>query len=156
MHKDNPKMGGDYPMTLTSGHQRWSVHSINVTDTRLLRTHQGRPFAFMNNEDAEKRGIKDGDLIHVFNDFDDFKIHVKITAAPKPGKGARPGQLIIYHAWEPFQFEGWKSYDALIPGMIKWNDLAAGYGHLNYYRSNWCSQPVDRAISIEVEKAVQA
>ncbi len=154
VHKDNPKMGGDYPMTLTSGHQRWSVHSINVTDTRLLRTHQGRPFAFMNTEDAKKRGIADGDLIRVYNDFDDFKIHVKVTPSAMPGKGTQLGQLIVYHAWEPFQFDGWKSYDAIIPGMIKWNDLAGGYGHLNYYRSNWCTQPVDRAVAIEVEKAV--
>jgi hypothetical protein len=39
--------------------------------------------------------------------------------------------------------------------MIKWLDLAAGYGHLNYYRWNWCTQPIDRAVSVEVEKVVE-
>ncbi|MBI5118772.1 molybdopterin-dependent oxidoreductase [Candidatus Poribacteria bacterium] len=153
IHKDNPKMGGNYPLRMTSGHQRWSVHSIWITDDVLARTHQGRPFMFMNPEDAEKRGIKEGDLVRVHNDFDDFKIHVKLTSAARSQEETRPGQVIIYHAWEPYQFEKWKSYDTAIPGMIKWLDLAAGYGHLNYYRWNWCTQPVDRAVSVEVEKA---
>lgn len=146
-------MGGDYPLTMTGGHQRWSVHSIWVTDTQLLRTHQGRPFMFMNPEDAETRGIVDGDLVRVYNDFNDFKIHVKITPAARPRGGNSPGQVIIYHAWEPYQFEDWKSYDAAIPGLIKWNDLAAGYGHLEHYNFNWCTQPVDRAVAVDVEKA---
>jgi anaerobic selenocysteine-containing dehydrogenase len=153
VHKPNPKMGGDYPLTLTSGHQRWSVHSIWITDEQLLRTHQGRPFMFMNPEDAKKRGIQDGDLVQVRNDFDEFQIHVKISPAARPGKGASPGQVIVYHAWEPFQFKEWKSYDTAIPGMIKWLDLAGGYGHLNYYRWNWCIQPIDRAVAVEVKKA---
>ncbi len=153
VHKANPNMGGDYPLTMTSGHQRWSVHSIWITDEQLLRTHQGRPFMFMNPEDAKKRGIKDGELVKVHNDFDTFFIHVKTTPSAKPGKGAAPGQVIVYHAWEPFMHRDWKSYDAAIPGMIKWLDLAAGYGHLNYYRWNWCIQPIDRAVAVEVEKA---
>ncbi len=153
IHKDNPKMGGDYPLRMTSGHQRWSIHSIWITDDILARTHQGRPFMFMNTDDARKRGIQDGDLVRVYNDFDDFRIHVKLTSAARSQEGPRPGQVIIYHAWEPFQFDGWKSYDTAIPGMIKWLDLAAGYGHLNYYRWNWCTQPIDRAVSVEVKKA---
>jgi DMSO reductase family type II enzyme molybdopterin subunit len=153
VHKDNPKMGGNYPLRMTSGHQRWSIHSIWITDDVLARTHQGRPFMFMNPEDAKKRGIQDGDLVRVHNDFDDFKIHVKLTSTARSQQTTRPGQIIIYHAWEPYQFEQWKSYDTAIPGMIKWLDLAGGYGHLDYYRWNWCIQPIDRAIAVEVSKA---
>ena len=85
-------------------------------------------------------------------DFNDFKVHVKLTPTARPEKGGGPGQVIIYHAWEPFMFRDWKSYDAAIPGMFKWLDLAAGYGHLNYWRWNWCAQLVDRAMSVQVEK----
>jgi anaerobic selenocysteine-containing dehydrogenase len=153
VHKDNPKIGGDYPLRMTSGHQRWSIHSIWVSNEQLLRTHQGRPFMFISKEDADRRGIKDGELVRVYNDFDSFKVHVKVTPAARPGKGAAmPGQVIIYHAWEPFQFPGWKSYDTAIPGMIKWLDLINDYGHLRYWRWNWCANPVDRGISVEVAK----
>ncbi len=153
VHKPNPKIGGNYPLTMTSGHQRWSIHSIWVTGQQLLRTHQGRPFMFMNPEDAEKRGIKNDDYVRVYNDFDEFYIHVKLTASARPGKEPAPGQVIVYHAWEPFMFKKWKSYDAAIPGLIKWLDLAGGYGHFKFWRWNWCLQPVDRAIAVEVEKA---
>jgi anaerobic selenocysteine-containing dehydrogenase len=153
VHKDNPKMAGDYPLLMTGGHQRASVHSIWVTDDALAKTHQGRPVMFMNVEDAKARGIEDGDLVKVYNDFDDFKVHVKLTSTARSKTEARPGQVIIYHAWEPHQFEEGKSYDTAIPGMIKWLDLAAGYGHLDYYRWNWAAtQPIDRAVSVEVEK----
>jgi anaerobic selenocysteine-containing dehydrogenase len=153
VHKPTPNIGGDYPLTMTSGHQRWSVHSIWITDEQLLRTHQGRPFMFMNPGDAEKRGIQEGDFVRVYNDFDDFHIHVKLTPSARPGKGSAPGQVIVYHAWEPFMFKKWKSYDAAIPGNVKWLDLVGGYGHLSFYRWNWCVQPIDRAVAVEVEKA---
>ncbi|MDY6906172.1 MAG: molybdopterin-dependent oxidoreductase [Thermodesulfobacteriota bacterium] len=154
VHKDTPSIGGNYPLRMTSGHQRWSVHSIWISNEQLLRTHQGRPFMFMSKEDAAKRGIADGDLVRVYNDFDSFKVHVKVTPAARPETGkAMPGQVIIYHAWEPFMFPGWKSYDAAIPGMIKWLDLVNNYGHLRYWRWNWCAQPVDRGMAVEVEKA---
>jgi DMSO reductase family type II enzyme molybdopterin subunit len=153
VHKDSPNMGGDYPLRMTNGHQRWSIHSIWVTDTELLKTHQGRPSLFMNPEDAEKRGIEEGDLVRVYNDFDDFKVHVKLSAGPRPHGRLGPGQVIMYHGWEPFQFEDWKSYDSAIPGMIKWNDMAGGYGHLEHYLYNWCNEPVDRPIAVDVERA---
>lgn len=145
-HKDNPKMGGDYPFEMTSGHLRWSIHSIWVTNKLLLHTHRGEPFMFVNPEDARKKGIKDHEMVEVFNDFNSFYIRVKISPA------VRPGQVIIYHAWEPYMFKKWKSYDAAIPGMIKWLHLAGGYGHLRYWRWNWVPQQVDRGIRVDFRK----
>ncbi len=146
-YKPNPKMGGDYPFRLTSGHQRWSIHSIWVVNQLLSRTHQGRPTLFMNPDDAKKKRVRDGELVRVWNDFESFRARVKL--AP----GVRPGQLIMYHAWEPYQFPEWKSYDVLIPGMVKWLHLAGGYGHLRYWRWNWQPQQADRAIAVDVGPA---
>ncbi len=146
-HKDNPTMGGKYPFEMTSGHLRWSIHSIWVTNKLLLRTHRGEPFLFVNPQDAEKKGVKDHDMVKVFNDFNTFLVRVKVSAA------VRPGQVIIYHAWEPYQFKGWKSYDAAIPGMVKWLHFAGGYGHLRYWRWNWCLPQVDRGVRVDFEKA---
>jgi len=148
VHKPPPKMGGDFPLTMTSGHQRWSIHSINVVNETLLRTHRGHPLIIMNPNDAITRGIEDDEEVHVFNDFESFHIHSKLSSA------ARPGQVIVYHAWEPYQHRNWKSSDTVVPGMIKWLHLAGGYGHLNYWRWNWVQQQVDRAVRVEVEKMV--
>jgi DMSO reductase family type II enzyme molybdopterin subunit len=147
VHKPNPRMGGDYPLTMNSGHQRWSIHSINVVNETLLRTHRGHPLVIMSPKDAEERGIADGDEVRIFNDFEEFHIRTKISSA------TRPGTVIVYHAWEPYQYRNWKPYDNVVPGMIKWLHLAGGYGHLSYWRWNWVQQQIDRAIPVEVELA---
>jgi DMSO reductase family type II enzyme molybdopterin subunit len=146
-HKDNPRMGGAYPLRMTSGHLRWSIHSTWAANKLMLYTHRGEPFLLMNPEDAAVRGVADNDEVRVHNDFDEFHVRVKISPS------VRPGQVIIYHAWEPYQYKGWKPYDGAIPGMIKWLHLAGGYGHLKFWRNNWQPQQADRAISVEVEKA---
>jgi len=146
VHKPPPPMGGDYPLTMTSGHQRWSIHSISAVNKTMLRTHRGHPLMIMNPKDAEARGVEDGEEVRVFNDFEEFHIRTKLSSA------VRPGQVIVYHAWEPYQHRNWKSYDIVVPGMVKWLHFAGGYGHLNYWRWNWVQQQVDRAIPVEVEK----
>ncbi|MFQ5473075.1 MAG: molybdopterin dinucleotide binding domain-containing protein, partial [Dehalococcoidia bacterium] len=148
MHKPPPKMGGDYPLRMNSGHQRWSIHSIWTANETLLRTHRGEPLVIMNPQDAKERGVDDGDEVRIFNDFESFHIRTKLSSA------TRPGVIIIYHAWEPYQYRDWKPYDTVVPGMIKWLHLAGGYGHLNYWRWNWVQQQVDRVVPVEVEKAL--
>ncbi len=146
VHKKNPNIGGDYALRLTSGHLRWSIHSIWVVNKLIQRTHRGRPGMFVNPGDAEARGMSDGDMVEVFNDFSSFKVHI-ITSP-----SVRPGQVVIYHAWEPYQFPGWKSYDAAIPGMVKYLHLAGGYGQLQHWRWNWQPVQSDRAVAVEMKK----
>jgi DMSO reductase family type II enzyme molybdopterin subunit len=146
-HKDNPRMGGPQPLRMLSGHLRWSIHSTWVANKLMLQTHRGEPFLLMNPGDAAGRGIADGDEVRAYNDFDEFRVRAKVAPS------LRPGQVTIYHAWEPYQYKNWKPYDTAIPGMIKWLHLAGGYGHLRFWRNNWQPQQADRAISVEVEKA---
>ena len=116
----------------------------------MLQTHRGEPFLMMNPRDAVARGLADNDEVRAYNDFDDFHVRVKFSPS------VRPGEVIIYHAWEPYQYRNWKPYDTAIPGMIKWLHLAGGYGHLKFWRNNWQPQQADRAIAIEVEKSASA
>jgi len=145
-HKPTPKMGGEFPLVMTSGHQRWSIHSMWVLNRVLSRTHRGEPALCMNPSDMQARGIGDNDVVRVRNDFSSFDVRVRRQPS------CRPGQVVMYHAWEPLQYPGGKSYDVAIPGLIKWLHLAGGYGHLRYYRWNWVPQQVDRAVPVEVEK----
>ena len=41
--KPNPNMGGDYPIGMTSGHNRWSIHTMNQANEVILGTHRGEP-----------------------------------------------------------------------------------------------------------------
>jgi DMSO reductase family type II enzyme molybdopterin subunit len=145
-HKETPQQGGDYPFLLTSGHPRWSIHSMNMTNRIILQTHQGRPFMFMNEDDAAARGIEDGEEVRVFNDMSSMSIWVKVTSA------MRPGQVMIYNGFEPYQFRQWQDPANIEPGMVKWLHFAGGYGHLRYRAIHWQPIPIDRAIHVDVAK----
>ena len=60
----------------------------------MLRLQRGRPIMYISIPDAKDRGIADGEEVEVRNDIDSFRIHAKLSPS------LRPGQLIIYHAWE--------------------------------------------------------
>lgn len=145
-HKNPPQMGGDYPLLLTSGHSRWTVHASAMGNEMLAGTHRAEPLVNLSPVDAEKYGIEDGDLVEIRNDRGSAKIRSKISGR------IRPGQAVIYNGWEPHMFEGWKGPNQVEPGMVKWLHLVSRYGHLRYLPFGWQPVPVDRAVYIEVEK----
>ena len=146
VHKDPPKAGGNFPLTLSGGHTRWSIHSSWRDDARMLRLQRGVPIMYMSVNDAQGRGIADGELVEVHNDIDSFRVNAKVSPA------VRPGQLIIYHAWENFQFAGGKGFQNLIPSPINPVELAGGEGHLRPI--SICLQPSqnDRDTRVEVTR----
>ncbi|MFQ5380460.1 MAG: molybdopterin-dependent oxidoreductase [Dehalococcoidia bacterium] len=145
--KPSPAMGGDYPLGLTSGHNRWSVHSMNHFNEVVLGTHRGAPSVMVNSRDAEERGVKDDDLVRIFNDVSEFRARVKV--APN----VKPGQIISYNGWEPMQYESWTGANEIEPGMVKWLAFSGGYGHLKYNQLNWQPVPSDRWVRCDFERA---
>ena len=137
-HKPNPKMGGDYPLGLTSGHNRWSVHSMNHLNKTVLGTHRGSPNVMVNSSDAQARGVSDDDLIRVFNDVSEFSCRAKVA------QNIRPGQVVSYNGWELLQYENWSGANEIEPGMVKWSGFSGGYGHLNFSFLGWQPVPIDR------------
>jgi uncharacterized protein (DUF427 family) len=65
VHKPTPRMGGNYPLSMTSGHQRWSIHSMWVVNKTLSHTHRGQPTLYMNPADMEARSIVDDEEVFV-------------------------------------------------------------------------------------------
>jgi len=129
-----------------SGHNRWSIHSMNITNRLMLNTHRGRPHMVGNDRDAAARGVLDDEQVPVFNDMGSFVVPVKASGS------VRPGQVIVYNGWDPYQLEGWKGPMDVEPGMVKWLHLAGGYGHLRYWPIQWQPTPVDRAVRVQWEK----
>jgi DMSO reductase family type II enzyme molybdopterin subunit len=148
VHKDNPPIGGDYPLQMTSGHNRWSIHAAWRDHKQLLRLQRGEPVIYVNSGDAKKRGISDGDVVRVYNDVGELEIQTKVSSALKPG------QVIVYHAWEPFQFKHGNSYQGLTPSPLNPIQLAGGYFHLQpmmMMQQPGCS---DRGTRVDVEKVL--
>ncbi len=148
VHKDNPPIGGNYPLQLTCGHTRWSIHASWRDSEPLLRLQRGRPAMYMSREDAAARTIDDGQRVRVRNDVGSFEAEAMVSPA------VRPGQVIVYHAWEPYQFPGWRSYSVLTPSPINPIQLAGGYYHIQP-TFIVCEPGVsDRGTRVEVEPVV--
>jgi nitrate reductase alpha subunit len=147
VHKESPAHGGDYPFQITGGHPRWSVNSMNMTSRIILGTHRGQPTVYVNDGDAAARGIEDGQDVRVYNDVSSVVVQARLTPA------VRPGQLIMYNGFEPYQFEGWQDFSNVEPGMVKWLHLAGGYGHLRYRALHWQPIPIDRAVRVDIAPA---
>jgi anaerobic selenocysteine-containing dehydrogenase len=146
VHKDPPTAGGRYPLMLTGGHTRWSIHAAWRDDKLMLQQQRGEPAMWIGSRDAAARGVRDGDRVRVFNDLDSFVVMVKLSPA------LRPGQLILYHAWENFQFKNGKGFQNLIPSPLNPVELAGGQFHLR--PMTICLQPshTDRDTRVEVER----
>ena len=145
-HKPPPKAGGDYPLVLSGGHTRWSIHSQWRDQRPLLRLQRGEPVVYLNERDATERGINDNDLVRVRNDLGAFVLRAKLV------RYAQPGQVFVYHAWEPYQFREGRSDHSVIPSPFKATNLVGDYGHLHWAYGHWEPNQVDRDTRVEVEK----
>ncbi len=145
--KEEPKAGGDYPLRMTGGHTRWSIHAIWRANKTLLRLQRGEPVMYISQQDARARGLKDHDVAWVHNDVGGFKVRVKV--AP----GVQPGQVVMYHAWEPYQFDGWQSQQMVNPSARKPLHLVGDYGQLQYRFALAQPSHISRAMCVEISKA---
>jgi anaerobic selenocysteine-containing dehydrogenase len=146
-HKEPPNQGGaERRFLMTSGHNRWSIHSMNMTNNIILNTHRGEPFVFINDEDATRLGIENGERVKLVNNVGDCLVQAKISPT------VRPGQVILYNGFEPYMHENWYSQADLEPGHVKHLGFASGYGHLKYRLFSWQPIPADRAVRVDLEK----
>ena len=147
-HKDCPRAGGDYPLSITGGHARWSIHSDWVDDWIILALQRGEPAMFMSAADAATRGIADGDHVEVSNDIASMRIRAVVTPA------VRPGQVMIYHAWENYQFQGWRHFKSVMPSPLNPIEMAGDYFHIRPDVVSFTAGPNDRGTRVDVRKTV--
>ena len=147
VHKDPPMAGGDYSLRLSGGHTRWSIHATWRDTELMLRLQRGEPAVWVAERDAEQRGIADGDRIRVYNDVGEFEAIAKVAAS------VQPGEVITYHAWEPYQFKNWKGCQEPVPAPWKALHLAGGYGQLHYRSIYLVPGHSPRAQAVEIAKA---
>lgn len=127
VHKESPRAGGDHPFQFVSCHARWSIHSVWRDTPMLLRLQRGEPVVYLNPADAARLGVVDGGWTRISNDYGSIHMRAKYSTM------VRPRVAYYFHAWEPHQFPGHKSYKWLIPGLMKPLHFAGGEGHLGWF-----------------------
>jgi DMSO reductase family type II enzyme molybdopterin subunit len=146
VHKDPPFAGSPYPLRINGGHTRWSVHAIWRDHDLMLRLQRGEPVCFLSPSDCAPRGIHDGDRVRVYNDAGSFEALAKLAPS------VQPGEVIIYHAWEPYQFKNWKGPQEPVEAPWKAIHLAGGYGHIHYRMFYGSPGHSPRGAPVEVER----
>ena len=86
-----------YPLTFLTAKVRATTHSV-MANVDWMKEISSEPMLDMNPIDAEKRGIKDGDLVVAFNDRGKVKLKARLNEA------VRPGTVNVPHGWWPEQF----------------------------------------------------
>ena len=86
-----------YPLIFTSKRPKFRVHTQYSSNPWLLELWK-EPVVTIHPLDAEKRGIRTGDTVKIFND----RGYVVVKAALNPAN--RPGVLVIDHGWQKDDF----------------------------------------------------
>jgi DMSO reductase family type II enzyme molybdopterin subunit len=147
VYKPAPDAGGLFPLRLTGGHTRWSVHAIWRDTKLMLRLQRGEPVVYLNAGDATARGIHDHARVRVFNDLGAFHVRAKIATS------VQPGQAVIYHAWEPYQFERWLGSQTVVSSPWKALHLVGDYGQLHYRMYYGAPSHAPRDTRVDIEPA---
>ncbi len=144
-HKEPLKAGGPYPIRITGGHDRWSIHAIFAPEPILLRLQRGEPVVYISVGDAQARGISDHDLVRVYNDVGGFIARAKVSPC------VQPGQAIIYHSREPYQFQGWNNQNTVTPTPIRVLNMVGDYGHLQYRMAYYSVNHLPKEAAVEIQ-----
>ncbi|KAA0235373.1 MAG: Dimethylsulfide dehydrogenase subunit alpha [Acidimicrobiales bacterium] len=146
VHKEPVPAGGPYPLRLTGGHNRWSMHAIFRANRQLLRLQRGGPVVYISQPDAGERGISDHDQVRVYNDIGEFKLRAVVSPA------VQPGEIICYHAWEGYQFPDGATQNDVAASPLKPNNMIGGYGHLQYRGAYMTMNHVPKEVAVQVER----
>ena len=84
--------------------------------------------------------------IKIFNDVDYFFSRVKISAT------VQPGQLIMYHGWESYQFKGGKSARNVMASPLNPIEMVGDYPYLKPVMAVRQPGQSDRDTRVEIEK----
>ncbi|MFA9516167.1 molybdopterin-dependent oxidoreductase [Halopenitus sp. H-Gu1] len=155
-HKDAPVLQekSKYPLGYNTPHSRWAIHSTWRDNSKMLRLQRGEPTVFLNPDDAEERGIEDGDTVRVYNDLDSVEVQAKIYPS------GEPGTVRHFFSWERFQYPDRNNFNSLVPMYMKPTQLVQypedTGEHLHFFPNYWGPTGVNSDVRIEVEKVESA
>jgi len=144
--KAPPLIGGDYPLVMTGGKTRQSIHSTWRDSPLMMRLDRPEPYMLISVTDADKRGISEDDMVRAFNDVGSFQCRVKVSPS------MRPGQTLMYHAWEQYQFSGKGDMNSVSPTPLNPVELSGGHPHLTAGILQGMNSVFDRDTRIDIER----
>ncbi len=87
-----PELAKQYPLAMISPPQRNFLNTTFV-NVQSLRDTEGEPHLEIHPEEAVERGIRDGDLVRVFNQRGEIRLRARVNG------GARKGLVVALSIW---------------------------------------------------------
>lgn len=103
----DPEAREKYPFAYLTRNSLFRVHATYCNNPFMLELQNDTPKVFMNPDDAEKKGLSQGDVVEVFNS------RGKVNGALIVDPGMYPGQVIFDMGWWS-RYTGDESYNSLI------------------------------------------
>lgn len=103
----DPEAREKYPFAYLTRNSLSRVHATYCNNPFMLELQNDTPKVFMNPDDAEKKGLSQGDVVEVFNS------RGKVNGALIVDPGMYPGQVIFDMGWWS-RYTGDESYNSLI------------------------------------------
>lgn len=88
-----------YPLRFLTPHSKWRIHSTYGNNPWMEEIHGGKPQVMIHPDDAQSRGISEGDAIEVFNTRGRIVAWAQVTAS------ARQGSATLHEGWWPRNFK---------------------------------------------------
>ena len=136
-----------YPFKYSSPHARWGVHSFVRTSEWMLRHQRGEPDIRLSPKAMAKKGIKDGDLVRIFNSAGEF------FAMAKAWPALPDDVLFTEHGWEQYLYKNMTHYNFVTAELINPLELVGGYGHIKYAAGGFNPNRIFHETTVDVEKA---
>ena len=92
-YKRNPEAKNKYKLVYVTRNSLYRVHSTHSNNITMLELQDFRPRVWMNPQTAKERGIKEGDLVEVYNDRG--KVYGYAVLDP----GLHPSVIVFEQGW---------------------------------------------------------
>lgn len=136
-----------YPYTFYTPHTRWGIHSTWRSNKHMMRQQRGEPHVYINPNMAAAKGIADGDPVRVFNGLGEFFAQAKVAPT------VRDDQVMMEHAWEPYQMRDRKGLNSVVATLIQPLELVGNWGHLKFALFRWNPNQLANESGVDIERA---
>lgn len=140
----------NYPYTFYTPHTRWGIHTTWRSNKYMMRQQRGEPHVYLSPALAASKGVKDGEEVRVFNALGEFFAQVKVTPT------VRDNQVMMEHAWEPYQMKQRKGLNDVVATLIQPLELVGDWGHLKFSLFRWNPNQLSNESGVDIERVEQS
>ena len=137
----------NFPYTFYTPHTRWGIHSTWRSNKYMMRQQRGEPFVYISQDLADAQGIKDGEEVRVFNALGEFFAQAKVTPT------VRNDQVMMEHAWEPYQMKKRKGLNHVVATLIQPLELVGNWGHLKFDMYKWNPNQLANESGVDIQRS---